>query len=275
MKSGIYTITNKIDGKIYVGYSNNIARRMSGHRQSLIKNTHKNEYLQNSVNKYGIDSFMFEVLEYCDEPFLPSLENYWCKMLSTHDRKYGYNIRPTDSVNGNKKLSAETKTKLSKYRTGIKHTNEFKDAMSLRNSGAGNPMYGKSGILAPCYGRTGSAHPMFGNTHTEEARIKISNATKGGLNGHAKPVINTATGEVFMCATDASKNIGVKYFTLTSWLNGAKRNKSTLKYLKEEDIELIIIGIGLLFSPDDIINNLIKKDGSNNTGSNQPPAPQG
>lgn len=46
-------------------------------------------------------------------------------------------------------------------------------------SGTGNPMYGKSGQDAPCYGRVGSAHPMYGTHHTDEAKERISKATKG------------------------------------------------------------------------------------------------
>jgi hypothetical protein len=43
-----------------------------------------------------------------------------------------------------------------------------------RNSGVGNPMYGRRGKDAPCYGRVGSTHPMFGKKHTEVAKRKIS-----------------------------------------------------------------------------------------------------
>jgi hypothetical protein len=46
-------------------------------------------------------------------------------------------------------------------------------------SGIGNPMYGRSGLLAPAYGRVAEKHPMFGTHHTEEAKKKISEKTKG------------------------------------------------------------------------------------------------
>ena len=64
-KSGIYKITNIINNKLYIGKSINLFQRKSQHFSKLRKNEHKNFKLQGSVNKYGIDNFKFEVLEYC------------------------------------------------------------------------------------------------------------------------------------------------------------------------------------------------------------------
>ena len=46
-------------------------------------------------------------------------------------------------------------------------------------SGTGNNMYGRTGPNAPAYGRIGAKHPMFGIHHSEDARRRISEATKG------------------------------------------------------------------------------------------------
>lgn len=46
-------------------------------------------------------------------------------------------------------------------------------------SGAGNPMYGRTGESAPAYGRVGAKHPMFGKAHSPEAKAKISAASRG------------------------------------------------------------------------------------------------
>ena len=45
----------------------------------------------------------------------------------------------------------------------------IKQELSKANSGAGNPMYGKTGELAPCYGRTGNKHPNFGKKMSAES----------------------------------------------------------------------------------------------------------
>ncbi len=93
--SGIYTITCLINNKIYVGKTNNIYTREDDHFQSLRNNTHHNYHLQKAFNKYGEDNFVYEILIECDENILYSEEHYWCNMLNAHNRKFGYNIRPT------------------------------------------------------------------------------------------------------------------------------------------------------------------------------------
>lgn len=62
--SGIYTITNKITDKLYIGESLDIYRRWhKEHIPKLRKKQHYNKELQNDFNKYGEENFSFEVLE--------------------------------------------------------------------------------------------------------------------------------------------------------------------------------------------------------------------
>lgn len=96
MSSGIYTITNLVNNKIYVGFANKLYIRKLGHFNSLRTNTHNNAYLQAAFNKYGEANFKFEILIHCLPEHLASEENYWCNLLNTHDRKHGYNIRLTN-----------------------------------------------------------------------------------------------------------------------------------------------------------------------------------
>jgi hypothetical protein len=54
--------------------------------------------------------------------------------------------------------------------------------MSDSQSGANNPMFGRTGALSPMYGRTGRLNPMFGKTHTPETRAQMSAALSGANN---------------------------------------------------------------------------------------------
>lgn len=62
--SGIYTIENIVNGKIYIGESLDIYRRWhKEHIPQLRRDCHYNKELQKEFNKYGEENFRFEVLE--------------------------------------------------------------------------------------------------------------------------------------------------------------------------------------------------------------------
>ena len=73
---GIYKITCVNNNKVYIGSSSNIPQRWFSHKSRLKQGKH-NKNLLSSYNKYGIDSFMFEVLEECDVLDLIKREIYW------------------------------------------------------------------------------------------------------------------------------------------------------------------------------------------------------
>lgn len=65
MASGIYRIYSKATDESYYGSSNNMQRRFIEHRY-LWKNNKGNHKIRLLLNIYGIDNFMFEIIEKCD-----------------------------------------------------------------------------------------------------------------------------------------------------------------------------------------------------------------
>ena len=84
---GIYCITNTVNGKRYIGQSNNIRRRLIDH---LSCSSNSNKKLSNDIKLYGISNFLVEILESTDgidKELLCELE-YRYKKLYEFDMLY-------------------------------------------------------------------------------------------------------------------------------------------------------------------------------------------
>jgi len=129
MKIGIYKITNNINGKFYIGSSNNIENRWTLHRNKLRGNCHINPKLQNAWNFYGEDKFDFTVIEETEIPKLFEREQYYLDTFKPYMRDIGYNIAPTaqggDNITHNPNREA------------------FIQKMSTISMGENNPMFGR------------------------------------------------------------------------------------------------------------------------------------
>lgn len=90
--TGIYSITNLVNGKRYIGKSLSIHSRWSQHRKDLKNNKHYNAFLQRAWNKYGGENFKFEVVEKCEKEYLHEKEIYWIEQFKTLYANYGYNL---------------------------------------------------------------------------------------------------------------------------------------------------------------------------------------
>lgn len=90
MISGIYKITNTVNGKAYVGSSKNIQKRFKTHMYALDSNEHHSVKLQRAWNKHGSSKFTFDVILLC------SIENLimYEQICIDHNKaaELGYNI---------------------------------------------------------------------------------------------------------------------------------------------------------------------------------------
>jgi group I intron endonuclease len=82
---GIYKITNKQNGKVYIGQSNNIERRFSEHKQK------RYETIDDYINILGVDNFDFEVIEECNIDELDNKEQLYIQQYQSNIN--GYNIQ--------------------------------------------------------------------------------------------------------------------------------------------------------------------------------------
>jgi hypothetical protein len=120
---GIYKITNP-NGKIYIGYSNNIESRKKVHERANIKNT----LIHKSIKKYGWDNHVFEVLVSGDftNTFLQELEKHYIQLYCSYAgySKKGLNLTKGGEGTIGFKVSNETKNLWSIQRKGHKRSEE-------------------------------------------------------------------------------------------------------------------------------------------------------
>lgn len=174
-KTVIYTITNLINNKIYLGYTTNFPLRRLQHLSTLRCNRHDNEHLQNAWNKHGEKNFTVEILDSCEPQFLVSQEHYWSNLLRVHDRNYGYNILPTHPYELANSHSEESKRKISEANKGRKMTKEHIEKIASQRRGR---VSNRKGVkLSPdTINKLRLSHT--GHKHSEETRRRMSEAQK-------------------------------------------------------------------------------------------------
>ena len=88
--TGIYKITNLINGHAYVGQAKDIERRWTQEKNAS-KNQSNPGYnypLMKAFRKYGIENFNFEIVEECDINDLNNREIYWIEFYDTFFNGY-------------------------------------------------------------------------------------------------------------------------------------------------------------------------------------------
>lgn len=141
--TGVYRIFNLINGKFYIGSASlKFSTRRTHHFRLLEKDMHFNIHLQNAVNKYRIENFLFEIIEICDSNQCEEREQFYIDTL-----KPEYNITlfvgkgrkglpatqkmkdVASLTHKGKIVSDETRKKQSKVQKGLKRSQESIDKM--------------------------------------------------------------------------------------------------------------------------------------------------
>lgn len=257
----IYKITNKINGKVYIGqttkkrgfkgryeYSGEGIERVYKYHKSLKeRNESYNKHLLSSIEKYGIEAF--EVIEEFDVAYskeeLDKLEKKYIKDFNCLNPN-GYN---NDEGGNEGKLCEESKRLLSEKNSGEnnpfygkKHSEETKKKMKENHAnirGEKHPMYGKH-QSEETKEKNRQAH--LKENLSEETRIKMSTKAKQrtGLKNHrSKPVWCEELKEVRPSGKEWAKELKLVQSSISQCCNG-KRNHTGgyhFRFAKKEEIE--------------------------------------
>ena len=241
-ETGIYKITNKVNGKYYIGQSIDIYRRWEDEKHFVSVNKH----LQNAFKKYGFDNFSFEILEECSEELLNDREIYYISLLEATNNKKGYNM--TFGGTGGKlseeviERIKETKKKngYTKYWLGKSLPTEMKQKISNSLSGDKNPNFNKTGENSSNSRKVVciETNQVF-NTLKEAALfvgLKISsnigtairtNRKAGGYHWMyltSKPKVkNLTTNEIFNSISEAAEATGLDVSSLRKVCKGQRK----------------------------------------------------
>lgn len=128
--AGVYKLTAP-NGKIYIGQSINIRKRLNAHKNDSIINP-KKTCISRAIKKYGFENFKIDALIYFklhkDTSFntslLDSIEIACINRYKALDKKFGYNIKLGGSGGGGH--SEATKEKLRQKAIGRKLSDETK-----------------------------------------------------------------------------------------------------------------------------------------------------
>jgi group I intron endonuclease len=172
IRAGVYMFRNVITGKRYVGSSvKNVHYRRSDHLAQLRHGKHSNRHLQRAWEKYGEKAFVWGVLEYTDDAL--AREQYYIDTL-----KPEYNILQVARNVVGCIRSEETRAKISASCKGL-HVGSLH-----HNYGKSVPLETREKIAATLKG----AVPWIkGKQHTQEAKDKMSHASKGNTKRKDNP----------------------------------------------------------------------------------------
>lgn len=165
----VYLITNLANGKYYVGQT-----RTSLEVRWIRHCREHRTYLSRAIKKHGRGSFVIEQIAVVEtQAHLDLLEGLWIRLLASHVRGIGYNVRL--AVKGYKTLPPESMERFRQKRLGHEVTQETraKIAASLNeyyathtNAKAGKPM--KDSQREKLKALTGPRNSRFGKHDTPE-----------------------------------------------------------------------------------------------------------
>lgn len=224
----IYKITNKLNGKIYVGQT---VRSMEERWTEHCKKTSDCMAISHAIQKYGKENFTIECV--CVANSIEELNKKEQEFIEEFNsmKPSGYNLT---SGGLNFIRSEESNRKNSESQKGEKNHNfgkkaplEVRAKMAASRRGEKNHFFGRHHSeetkrkLAEC--RKKQKCPRLGTKHSEESLKKMSESHKGQIAVNRRAIKCNENGMIFASLSEASKQLGVSSSSICEVLKGKRK----------------------------------------------------
>lgn len=248
---GVYLIICKKNGKVYIGRSSDIRKRIKTHLYQLRHGIHHNCNLQDDYDKYGRGVFSFKVkrlktTKECvieEQRLIDTLPNQYNIGLSSicgdnisrhPDKEYIIACRSRSQVRVNSELSeAEYRARFIESRKGDKngmygksHSVEARRKISEKSKGNKNALGAvrsneqRAKISEFAKTRIGEKNPFFGKHHSDETKERLRKANVGNLPANT---LKVKVGKViYESATAAAKDVGCAVASIRNRIENPK-----------------------------------------------------
>ena len=222
----IYAITNKKNGKQYVGKSKNHKKRWTDHGCKG-----RNQLISQAIREDGKSNFEFEVIQECDNSEMNDLESYYIAFLDTLVPN-GYNISP-----GGTQVAEETKEKIRKtnstpeaiersrlLKVGVARSEETKEKIRKTNStpeAIARSRLAMVGIKRSDEARANMSKAQLGNKHSEETKKKMS---KTRTMHKVVQIHPDGTETLFDSIREAEAKLNIPYSSINRVCNGERKH---------------------------------------------------
>ena len=128
--SGVYKITNTVTGDFYIGSSKNVKRRWESHKWPSRWKRYKNNPMYQDFQKYGLENFVFEILEVVEPDSLKETEQQFIETLKPTYNNYrakGWDIERL------KESCRKSSRKYEKTEKRKKYKKEYNNQLCLYN----------------------------------------------------------------------------------------------------------------------------------------------
>jgi group I intron endonuclease len=222
----IYLITNKINGKQYIGQT--LREEINDRWKQHLNKKSIGRCLKSAYLKYGVENFNFKIICICFDEDCNKYEKEYIIKFNTISPN-GYNL---SEGGDNKCTHIDTKKLISEKLTGRKLSLEQCEKIKNRMTGSKNHNYGKN-LSDKTKELLRQKAIQRGNTNlilTDEQKERRNKGLEFGVEKNKKKVAkydkNNNFIEKFSCITEASKKCNITHTTISNVCNNIKYYKT-------------------------------------------------